>query len=97
MGGMTEVDHHHEFVNDQCACGVLDVGVVPKISEWEHAWRCSCGHLNYGKFGCGENEDGRYDVCERCSFEIYDIHSLTALLKVTALYFLVPTTEPWRE
>jgi len=62
------------------------------------AWRCTCGNLNDGPFGAAGrgNEDGRYDICERCGFEIYDTDGPSHKLRVVEKYLMVPVSEPWR-
>lgn len=69
------------------------------VIECIDAWRCPCGAINEGTFGrdAFHNEDGRYTICERCRFEIYDSDGPTHKLQVVEKYLMVPVSQPWRK
>jgi hypothetical protein len=72
--------------------GKPDDDPAPALPQAEHAWRCSCGHLNEGKFGrSGCNDGDYYSICDGCGYECIERRG-----QVTGRYLLIPISEPWK-
>lgn len=70
----------------------------PELPLYHQAWMCTCGHTNPWRHGSSDyrNEDGCYEVCGRCGFEVYDEDGPRHKLRLVDRLLLVPITRPWR-
>jgi len=91
---------HDETCKGPCRQRAHDPERCPERSLLIQAinlWRCACGSLNVGRHGSFGlvNDNGHYDVCQGCGFEVYAANSTTGKRKAEAYYLALPVTQPW--
>jgi len=58
------------FVDDECSCGVLDLGIIPRLQDRPPARYCGSGDLDGRCAACGAHTGEQVEFCAACQLEL---------------------------